>query len=145
MSGKRTYGGGAVSEDRALRLEAGRRLGRALATPEFRKTLTDGGYISGEEIVLALDDDSVDDVMTRVWKTKPPTVIAVYRQSDDRLRIMYARPGESSTEDSVTGSTTIGMLFDYIDAHQHPGWTFKWNRATAPTQVQGLALASSAR
>ena len=55
-----------MSDDRSLRLEAGRYLGKAFASASFRKTLDSNGYTSGSEIVLALEDDAVDAVFTRV-------------------------------------------------------------------------------
>src|SRR6266536_4299741 len=69
MNGLTTYGGGVVAERNDAGVQtfpAGFDFARRLRDPEFRSLLRRLGWKSGQHVVMAVDEEPVVDVLTRV-------------------------------------------------------------------------------
>lgn len=126
--------------DRDARLRAAALLARALGEPTFRRSFHKGGYRSAQEIVIALDDDSVDNVLAKCHHFAPPVLICVLNESQDQLRFLSAEPGNGSAEQdgsSAVGRTSsIGMLLEYLEDRGAP-FAF---RLSTPADTDGIDI-----
>lgn len=91
---------------------------RRLADTNFRNFLRDHGYRSQQDVIVALDDETVEDVLRRVvLYSRPPAMIAIRRRQEHKgfvfLALEPARRKEASDEITpLAHSTSIGMLYD---------------------------------
>lgn len=126
--------------DRDARLRAAAVLARALGTPSFRYTFHQSGYQSTQQIVIALDDDSVESVLAKCHEFAPPVLICVFNESQDQLKFLSAEPGHGSAEQhgssEVGRTSTIGMLLEYLERRGAP-FTF---RLSTPTDTAGIDI-----
>lgn len=111
--------------DRQQRLRAASALARIIGSPAWQEALKNEDYISGQQVVLALDGDTLADVRSRVERYDPPVHIAVYsspKTADEsgkvRFLVMELAPSTSKFDDDVMDidpCSTIGMFCDYLD------------------------------
>lgn len=103
-----------MGEDRELRLRGGRILGKLLGSARYREMFKTNGYVSGQQIVLALDGDLVVDVFDRVRQHPSPVTVAIYWPATERMTFstLQSEGWASDNEPYDVGSTvTIGMLW----------------------------------
>lgn len=126
--------------ERDSRLRAAAVLARALGEPAFRRSFQQSGYRSMQEIVIALDDDSVDSVLAKCHQFAPPVLICVFNEAQDQLKFLSAEPGHGEAapqaSNEVGRTSTIGMLLDYLEGRGAP-FTF---RLTTPADADGFDL-----
>src|SRR6185369_1372641 len=86
MSGKTTYGGGAVtiSSERPKTFDAGFRYAKLGRDPKFRQHLKDIGWTSGTTVVIADETESVGAVLLRVFANGdgPVSLIAIEMENE---------------------------------------------------------------
>lgn len=123
-----------MSRDREDRLRAGRAIARALADPDVRRMYARNGYRSGQQIVATLEEDLLADVIARVTSHQPPVLVAIYHPTKDSLRYFTVMPGDPSDvevgDSHVGGTTTIGMLADYLERREGSNFTFRYTDPT---------------
>jgi hypothetical protein len=130
-----------MEAERSRRLKGGAALARALGRPETRKSFASNGHTPGQEIVLALDSDSVGDVFARASKYPPPATVAIYFEETERLEFITLHPGlvdKPPTED-ISGASTIGMLYEYIERTKRHRTNIRLTEWSASVQVQEFA------
>lgn len=108
-----------MDADRSLRFEAARSLAHALWTEPYRRLFDANGYKSGQEILVALEGDSVADVLRRAKNYTPPVTVAVYFPVTSELMFAEMRPQATPGAESlnVRNVSTIGMLCRYLSEH----------------------------
>ena len=123
-----------MSDDRAVRLKAGLALARALADPATRNFFAENDYVSEQQIILALESDTVEQVFDRMREYPPPVTVAVYWPENGKLRYSSFAPdswaaGEPDQADVGVGGT-IGMLFEYNHRQENPHLRIRVDRQT---------------
>ncbi|PYG00142.1 hypothetical protein SAMN05216184_10481 [Georgenia satyanarayanai] len=66
--------------------------------------------------------------MDQVMKHRPPVLVALYHPGRDSLRYLALTPGDPSNaerDDHVGGTSTIGMLADYLERRDGSHFTFR--------------------
>jgi hypothetical protein len=117
----------------AGRREAARRLGKLLATHDGREQLSQAGSISA--IVPAAWEDTVGDVVERIFRNPPPATVAILRK--DELVFLIVKPGNrAAATESEQASTraTVGMLYEAVEMSDARRLTFNiddWHAAEA--------------
>lgn len=108
--------------DRQQRLRAASALARILGSPAWQEAVKDGDYVSGQQVILALETDTLADVRSRVEEYEPPVHIAVYSQPAEgraKMHFLVMEPAQSIPQaDEVVDidpCSTIGMFCDYLD------------------------------
>jgi hypothetical protein len=105
-----------------------------MATPEGRHFLAHNGFQSGQAVIVAQYDETIQDVMARVHAHRPPVTVALAKDVDaDDLQMFEVRPADrQALDDAALASpqATIGMLYEA--AQQGGGNTFRvteWDQA----------------
>ncbi|TKA09510.1 hypothetical protein [Actinacidiphila oryziradicis] len=118
-----------MAGERELRLKAGFALARALGDKATRKVFDDNGYKS-EQVVIALESDTVEEVFRRIERYAPPVVVAIYWPDEDRFGFTALAPTEPiasyvPSRDDVGGASTIGMLYTHVDRQTNANFRFR--------------------
>ncbi|MDN3255670.1 hypothetical protein [Streptomyces sp. MA25(2023)] len=121
----------------ALRRKAAFAVARDLGRHEIRSLFEAGGYRSDEDIVVALETDTVADVFSRIRRHDPPVAVAIYWPETGRLEYTSFKPSEEvssfgGVQEQVGGTATIGMLFEHTDRQKHGQYRFNltWDQPT---------------
>lgn len=132
-----------MEAERARRLKAGATLARTLASRETRDTFKANGHTSGQEILLALDTDSIGTVLRRAMDYTPPVIVAVYFEAANQVKFMTLVPGESPglLNEDIGVTATIGMLYEYMDKAKRRGISIRLTEWTSAVQINEFALA----
>ncbi|WP_433230534.1 hypothetical protein ACQP2H_01150 [Micromonospora sp. CA-248260] len=100
------------------RLKAGAALGRFVGTAEGRQHMRNNGYRPEWQIVLALPNDPIRDVLARAQTYKPPVVLAVWFEDKGRFGFCNVEPNKEvkpGSGDQFGGTATVGMLLELLD------------------------------
>lgn len=131
--------------------EAAMDFGRQLADPGFREVLAAYGYSGApQDVVVALDDTSVGEVLDRVFtRCRPPALVAIRRPgSEHGFALLMVAPNTASgaaagqarrggnNRDRLSEDTSIGMLYDSM--RQTDGMTFEMGRQRS-YEIQRIA------
>lgn len=114
--------------------------------PEFRAALDDIGWNSGQDVVIAFDDESVASLLSRLAynEASNPCLVAIPHESDPygfRLMFMEAvrRPlWRKRHGEPVNPQATVGMLYSSLtrcDAYVPSEWvgrSMTFSRARQP-------------
>ena len=121
------------------RVDAIRMIGKLLATSKGRQMFVENGYVSGQAIIAAHYDETIQDVLPRIRSCKPPVTVALIKEGDLFLfTLQPSRRGSLNGDHHLDGVTnadprsTIGMLYEAI-AQQDGTSTFKiteWDSET---------------
>ncbi|WP_180686280.1 hypothetical protein [Streptomyces gossypiisoli] len=118
-----------MADERTLRRKAAFAVAKRLADPEIRRQFSEHGHQSGDEVVVALESDTIDDVYTKMSRQSPPVTVGIYWPETERLEFTTFEPGQAPTpghqRDGIGGTATIGMLFDHVS--NQPGSTLRFN------------------
>ncbi|MGW6741692.1 hypothetical protein ACWGDX_13355 [Streptomyces sp. NPDC055025] len=132
-----------MASERELRRKAAFAVARSLASHETRALFASHGHRSGDNVVVALESDTINDVYARMTRQSPPVTVAVYWPETQNLEFTTFEPspeaaqGESGRPDKIGGSATIGMLFAHVAGQQ--GSTMRFNLAWGPTANMHVA------
>jgi hypothetical protein len=110
------------------RTRAAAALGRFVGTAAGRSLMLSNGYTPAMETVIALPDDTISDVMDRVTAYKPPVLVAVWRETNDKFTFIHVAPGQelsAGSGDQFSGKATIGMLAELMDKQESGRLRFK--------------------
>jgi hypothetical protein len=123
--------------DRELRMKAGFALATALGDPATRAIFETNGYVDEQQIAVALESDTLQDVYTRLQRYTPPVIVAIYWPESGKLRFTQMEPGTepadySPERDDVRGASTIGMLWEHTERQEHAQFRFRlqWGQPT---------------
>lgn len=126
-----------AADEAVLRRKAAFAVARDLGRHEIRSLFESSGYRSDEDIVVALETDTVDDVFSRIRRHDPPVTVAIYWSETGRLEYTSFKPSEEASalggaQEQVGGSATIGMLFEHTDRQRHGQYRFNltWDKPT---------------
>ncbi|MEU6808994.1 hypothetical protein ABZ920_08310 [Streptomyces sp. NPDC046831] len=124
-----------AADEAVLRRKAAFAVARDLGRHETRALFEASGYRSDEEIVVALESDTIEDVFSRVRRHKPPVAVAIFWPETGRLEYTSFKPGDESstiggTKEQVGGTATIGMLFEHADRQKRGQYRFNltWDK-----------------
>ncbi|MGW4042936.1 hypothetical protein [Streptomyces sp. NPDC004721] len=120
-----------MPENRELRRKVAFDVARKLADPDTRRLFVEHGHRPGDQVLVALDSDTIDDVYSRMSRQTPPVTVAIFWPATNRLEFTTFHPDTSPAEteqrEGIGGAATIGMLFDHV-ANQR-GSTLRFNLA----------------
>lgn len=125
------------------RVDAIRMIGKLLATSKGRQMFAENGYVSGQAIIAAQYDESIEAVLPRIRSCKPPVTVALIKNDD--LFLFALRPTlreglENGHLDNVTNAdprATIGMLYEAI-AQKDGVSTFKITEWDSETTARSM-------
>ncbi|MBK5995867.1 hypothetical protein JHN53_30405 [Streptomyces sp. MBT58] len=124
----------ATSEE-ALRRKAAFAVARDLGSHKTRSLFEASGYRSDEQIIVALESDTIEDVFTRVRRFAPPVAVAIYWPDSERLEYTSFKPtaeGKAAgvPREQIGGTATIGMLFEHAEQQQRGQYRFNltWDK-----------------
>jgi hypothetical protein len=126
-------------DDEGAARAAGFDFARQLRHKPFRDALKRMGRKSGQDIIIALDDEPVRDVLDRIiFQARPPAYVAIRRAAEALgfvfLVFVPGRPGvpveQPNDQVPLAPTTSIGMLYDAVRSwHSLP--LNEWLRAEA--------------
>ncbi|MEV6178425.1 hypothetical protein [Streptomyces sp. NPDC052015] len=120
-----------MADERTLRRKAAFAAARQLADPEIRRQFAEHGHRSGDEIVVVLESDTIDDVYAKMRRQAPPVTVAIYWPETEQLEFTTFEPDQAPPpghhREGIGGAATIGMLFDHV-ANQR-GSSLRFNLA----------------
>ncbi|MEU3417847.1 hypothetical protein AB0F39_04750 [Streptomyces murinus] len=126
-----------VADKAVLRRKAAFAVARDLRRHEVRSLFESSGYHSDEDIVVALETDTVADVFSHIRRHDPPVAVAIYWTETGRLEYTSFKPSEEASslggaQEQVGGTATIGMLFEHTDRQKHGQYRFNltWDKPT---------------
>ncbi|MFF9393242.1 hypothetical protein [Streptomyces griseoluteus] len=116
--------------ERTQRLKAASVLAQALGSAEHRKLFEKHGFQPGQQIVLALDSDTVGDVLGRVKEHSPPVTVAIYFVETGKIGYTDISPtapikDHDADRDDVGKTATIGMLYRYVERQRSHRFNFR--------------------
>jgi len=126
------------------RTRAAAALGRFVGTAAGRSLMISNGYTPSMETVIALPDDTISDVMSRVTAYTPPVLIAVWREAMNKFSFIHVAPGQeisAGSGDQFSGKATIGMLAELMENQKSGRLRFKLTE-WADYEARGLVSAS---
>lgn len=136
--------------DRELRSPAFE-LARRIRKPDFRAFMSRNGYVSGTTVVVAHDDERVEDVFARIAaETEPPVVLAIWRPTAQPWGFVFMTIGpaeqdavnDAVEENSKIGkSAKIGMLYDTMAGHSRRRANLTIPNEWQPAKFRVAALA----
>ncbi|MFF9033944.1 hypothetical protein ACF090_00525 [Streptomyces sp. NPDC014892] len=120
-----------MADERSLRRKAAFEVAKRLADPEIRRQFCEHQHQSGDEVLVALESDTIDDVYAKMRRQTPPVTVGIYWPETGRLEFTTFAPDQApptgQARDGIGGTATIGMLFDHV-SNQH-GSTLRFNLA----------------
>lgn len=120
-----------MAEDHALRRKAGFEVAKRLADADTRRLFHQHGHRSGDQVVVALESDTIDDVYAKMRSQAPPVTVAIFWPETGQLEFTTFEPDSAPVDieqrEGIGGAATIGMLFNHV-SHQH-GSTLRFNLA----------------
>jgi len=121
-----------MASDRELRIKAGFILARSLGDAQTRAMFEGNGYVDEQQIVVALESDTLQDIFTRLQRHTPPVIMAIYWPETDVMRFTQMEPSTEPTDytperDDVRGGSTIGMLWEHTDRQEQDKFRFRLN------------------
>jgi hypothetical protein len=127
-----------MAGDRELRFQAARAVAKALGDARTRGVFQSNGYKDEQQIIVALDGDTVQAVFNRIQKYDPPVIVAIYWPETENLEFTGLEPASQPADyapdrDDVGGTSTIGMLWQHVDRQSNGLYKFKLNWGSAPT------------
>ncbi|MFJ7179248.1 hypothetical protein ACIQXA_23250 [Streptomyces massasporeus] len=124
-----------AADEEVLRRKAAFAVARDLGRHETRTLFEASGYRSDEEIVVALESDTVEDVFSRVRRHSPPVAVAIFWPETGRLEYTSFKPSDEASSlggarEQVGGTATIGMLFEHADRQKRGQYRFNltWDK-----------------
>ncbi|MDQ0582186.1 hypothetical protein [Streptomyces rishiriensis] len=124
-----------AADEEVLRRKAAFAVARDLRRHETRALFEASGYRSDEEIVVALESDTVEDVFSRVRRHSPPVAVAIFWPEAGRLEYTSFKPSDEvsslgEAREQVGGTATIGMLFEQADRQKRGQYRFNltWDK-----------------
>jgi hypothetical protein len=137
-----------MASDRELRFQAARAVARALGDASTRGIFQANGYQDEQQIVIALDGDTLQDVFNRIQKYTPPVVVAIFWPDTERIEFTQLEPAgqpadDGPNRDDVGGTSTIGMLWEH-SSRQQGLYRFRLTWGSAPMlKIEPFAHASA--
>ncbi|MCM1974301.1 hypothetical protein [Streptomyces sp. G1] len=120
-----------MADERYLRRKAAFAVAKKLADPDIRRQFSEHRHQSGDEVLVALDSDTIDDVYAKMRRQSPPVTVGIYWPETERLEFTTFEPDQAPAagqqRDGIGGAATIGMLFDHVSNQQ--GSTLRFNLA----------------
>jgi hypothetical protein len=100
------------------RVKAGAALGRFVGTAKGREYMRENGYSPDWQIIVALPDDPIREVLDRAQAYEPPVVLAVWFEDKGRFGFCNVEPAKEvqpGSGDQFGGTSTVGMLLQLLD------------------------------
>ncbi|MGI3226534.1 hypothetical protein ACRJ4B_24480 [Streptomyces sp. GTA36] len=118
-----------AADEEALRRKAAFAVARDLGHHKTRALFEASGYRSDEEIVVALESDTIEDVFTRVRRHSPPVAVAIYWPESGQLEYTSFKPSDEdatlgAAREQIGGTATIGMLFEHAEQQKRGQYRF---------------------
>ncbi|MYV94845.1 hypothetical protein [Streptomyces sp. SID1034] len=124
-----------AADEEVLRRRAAFAVARDLGRHETRALFEGNGYRSDEDIVVALESDTIEAVFGRVRRHTPPVAVAIFWPETGRLGYTAFKPSDetsplSGAREQVGGTATIGMLFEHADRQNRGQYRFNlmWDK-----------------
>ncbi|MFI0224067.1 hypothetical protein [Streptomyces lydicus] len=119
-----------MADERLLRRKAAFEVAKKLADPNIRRQFIEHRHQSGDEVLVALESDTIDDVYAKMRRQSPPVTVGIYWPETGRLEFTTFEPDQAppaGQREGIGGAATIGMLFDHVSNQQ--GNTLRFNLA----------------
>ncbi|MFD8028174.1 hypothetical protein ACFV3F_05340 [Streptomyces sp. NPDC059717] len=118
-----------MTSEREQRLKAGFALARTLGEMATQKLFEDNGYRPDQQVVVALESDTVEEVFRRIQRYQPPVIVAVYWPDEDRFGFTALAPADliadsQRSREEVGGTSTIGMLYTHAERQKNARFQF---------------------
>lgn len=120
-----------MADDHELRRKAAFNVARKLADADIRRLFTEHGHRPGDQVIVALESDTIDDVYAKMRRQSPPVTVAIFWPETERLEFTTFHPDMSppgpEQREGIGGAATIGMLFDHVSNQR--GSSLRFNLA----------------